>query len=362
MKGDLKKAAKLYKRSKFPQVIRLLEPQIFRYRQNYDFFYLAGMSCLNTGDLGGANTYLQRGLGLKANDTKANIGLALVNLRRQDIQEAIRCYLEVLDADPGNKVATRGLTLLKKNASPTQVLELIESGRLDRLLPDGRKRRLPTLIASLSIIIIAAAAVVLVLKYTNAFGGKPVVREPSVEMMSLDDLGGIVDFSGVYKYVLTEKEIERTFAAVKDYFSRFSDNLAKREINRLLGSNASFAVKEQVRTISGYIPVPDFTTIRDPFDYDLVAADPFLYGDTYVVWTGKLSNLSASTKEITFDLLVGYEKNQILLGIVAVKLQFAASLDDGDAVEVLGRVKVTDTTKFFLEVISIHKLIPEEDT
>ena len=360
MKGDLKKAAKLYKRSKFPQVIRLLEPQIFRYRQNYDFFYLTGMSCLNTGDLGGAGTYLQRGLGLKPNDPKANLGLALVYLKRQDIQEAIRCYLEVIDTDPGNKVAARGLTLLQKNASPSQVFELIESRRLERLLPDAGKRRMPALLPGAAAVILLAAAAILASKYTNIFGGEPAVREPSVEMLSLDDLGGIVDFSGEYNYMLTEKEIEQTFASVKNYFSRFLDNLARREINRLLGSNASFAVKEQARTISSYIPVPDFTTVTDPFEYTIVAADPFLYSDTYVVWTGKLSNLSASTEQITFDLLVGYENNQLLLGIVAVKLKFAVSLNDGDAIEVLGRVKVAENKGFFLEAISIHKLFPEK--
>ena len=226
MKGDLKKAAKLYKRSKFSQVIRLLEPQIFRYRQNYDFFYLTGMSCLNTGDLGGASTYLQRGLGLKPNDSKANLGLALVFLKRQDIQEAIRCYLEILDSDPGNKIAARGLTLLQKHAAPEQISELIESGRLERLRPDSRRRRVPILLASAAVTLAAAAAVVLLLQYVNVIGSKPATREPSVEMMSLDDLGAIVDFSGEYKYVLTEKEIEQTFSNLKDYFSRFKDNLA----------------------------------------------------------------------------------------------------------------------------------------
>ncbi len=361
MKGDLKKAAKLYKHSKFSQVIRLLEPQIFRYRQNYDFFYFAGMSCLNTGDLGGASTYLQRGLGLKPNDSKANLGLALVFLKRQDIQEAIRCYLEILDSDSGNKTAARGLTLLQKNASPEQVLDLIESGRLDRLFPESRKRRVPALIAGIAVTFAAAVAVILVLNFTDLFGAEPVVREPSVEVMSLDDLSGIVDFSGEYRYVLTEKEIEQTFTAVKDYFSRFMDNLARREINRLLGSNASVAVKEQARTISSYIPIPDFTTITDPFDYNTVAADPFLHNDTYVAWAGKLSNLSTSPQQITFDLLVGYENNKLLLGIVPIKLDFAASLDDGDAIEVLGRVKITENQDFILEAVSIHKIIPEED-
>jgi hypothetical protein len=361
MKGDLKKAAKLYKRSKFTQVIRLLEPQIFRFRQSYDFFYLAGMACLNTGDLGGASTYLQRGLGLKPNDAKANLGLAMVYLKRQDIQEAIRCYLEILDSEPGNKIAARGLALLQKNASPGQILELIESGRLERLLPDGGRRFMPALITSAAVILALAAAVVIVLRYTDLFSPDRAVREPAVDMISLDDVGNIIDLSGEYRYVLTEKEIEQSFSDVKKHFSRFRDNLAQREINRLLGSNASISVKEQARVIASYIPVPDFTTVSDQFDYEAVTADPFLYKDTFVVWSGKISNLAVGDDRITFDLLVGYENNQILLGIVAVRLEFAVSLNDGNAVEVLGRLNLTEDEEFFLDAVSIHKKVQKVD-
>ncbi len=177
-------------------------------------------------------------------------------------------------------------------------------------------------------------------------------------MMSLESIENIVDFSGEYRYLLTEKEIEDTFADVKELFSDYRDNLARREINRLLGSNASPAVKERANIIAGYITTPDFTTIRNPFDYELVAADPFLYNETYVVWKGKLTNLSVTDESITFDLLVGYETNQVLLGVVPVLLEFSAFLEVGDPLEVLGRVKLAKDEGFFIEAVSIHKLQP----
>ncbi|MBN1686071.1 MAG: tetratricopeptide repeat protein [Spirochaetales bacterium] len=361
MKGDFKKAAKLYRRAKYPQVIRLLEPQIFRYRQNYGYFYLVGMSCLNTGDLGGASTYLQRGLGLKPNDANACLGLALVHLKRQEIQEAIRCYLEVLESDPGNKIAARGLTLLQKDASVTGIQQLKDSGRLSRLMPDRRRgaARAAFLIVTFALILTGAFVT---LWYTGALDATEVIREPSVEMISIENIGNLVDFSGEYRYLLTEKEIRDSFIAAKKHFSNFDDNLAQREINRLLGSNATITVKEQVRLIAGYIPKPNFTTVKHRFDYQVVAADPFLYSDTYVVWSGKLTNLAVSDEKISFDLLVGYEKNQLLLGVVPVVLRFAASLNIGDAVEVLGKVKVTENEGFYLEVVSLHKLQTRETT
>jgi len=359
MKGDLKKAANLYNRAKFPQVIRLLEPQIFRYRQNFDYFYLLGMACVHTGDLGGASTYLQRALGIHPHESSATLGLAYVHLKRQEIQEAIRCYLEVLENDPGNKTANRGLTLLRKDASDERIQDLSESGRLNRLLPHKRKSLLPPFILVSGVIVIAAATVS-VLWFTGKIGGQQAVREPAVEMLGLGGIGSIVDFSGNNRYILTEKEIEKAFLEVKKHFSEYNDNLARREINRLLGSNASGAVKEQARIIDSYIETPDFTTLRNPFEYNLVAADPFLYNETYVIWRGKLTNLNISSDRITFDLLVGYEENKVLLGVVPVILDFAAALETGDALEVLGRVKLTDNSDIFLEAVSIHKLQPGE--
>ena len=358
MKGDLRKAAKMYGRRRYPPVIRLLEPQIFRFRQNYDFFYLVGMSCLHTGDLGGASTYLQRGLGLKPHDTKANLGLALVHLKRLDVQEAIRCYLEIIDYEPNNRYAKRALALLQRDSSPDQLAHLSESGRLNRLLPDRKLNWTPFIVAVL-ILAVAGSAPVLLLRYTTFFEREQTPRDSAVERMILDDIGEIVDLGGDYRYILTERQIERVFSDMKKHFAKFRDNLAQKDINLLLGSNAALKVKEQARTISSYITKPDFTTMRDPFAYQDVVDDPFRYNRTYVVWRGKLSNLSITNERIAFDLLVGYETNETLFGVVPVVLDFAALLSQGDPVEVLGQVTLTETGDLFLQGISIHKLLPE---
>jgi tetratricopeptide (TPR) repeat protein len=361
MKGDLKKAERLYRGGKYPKVIRLLEPQIFRFRQSYDFFYLAGMSCLRTGDLGGASTYLQRGLGLKPQDANAHLGLALVHLGRQEIQEAIRCYLEVMDNDPNNRFAKRGLTLLKKDASAERIADSLESGRFARLSP-GRKRLPLWAVAIISVIVVALGTSAVLLAYTDVFDRTVIHREPTIAAMTLRDVGDLVDLNGQYRFLLTAGQIESTFAAVKDHFANFRDNLARREINRLLGSNASQKVKEQARTVDSYLSIPDFTTIRDSFEYDAVLANPYLYDRTHVVWGGKIADLARSADRITFNLLVGYETNEVLLGIVGVILEFSADLDPGDAVEVLGQVHVDQTGGLYLTATSIHKLIQGVDS
>ena len=177
--------------------------------------------------------------------------------------------------------------------------------------------------------------------------------------MTLRDIGELVDLGGQYRFLLTENEIGSTFEAVKKHFADFRDNLARREINRLIGSNASQSVKEQARTIDSYLSAPDFTTIKDSFPYETVRADPYLYDRMHVVWAGKIADLSSTADRISFNLLVGYETNEVLLGIVRVVLEFSAALDPGDAVEILGQIRLDQTGGFYLMARSIHKLLPE---
>ena len=358
MTGDLKKATRLYRGGKYTQVIRILEPQIFRFRQSRDYFYLLGISCLMTGDLGGANTYLQRALAIAPRDESVHLGLAIVSLKRQDVQEAIRSFLEVLDANQNNRYARRGLAMLKRDSSPERISELSESGKLTKLLPESKRISVWVYLGPLLALLIAAATYFMVF-YLGVFDKNE--REVSIQEIRLPDGGDLVDLTGEYRYVLSEKEIEDTFRAAKRLFSQFRDNLAQREINRILGSNASIAVKEQVRTIARYISVPNFTTMRDVFDYETVQEDPFLYADTFVIWSGKISNLSITNERILFDLLVGYEENEVLLGVVPVTLSFAALLNQGDAIEVLGRVQVDADLSIVLSGISIHKLLPPQE-
>jgi len=101
--------------------------------------------------------------------------------------------------------------------------------------------------------------------------------------------------------------------------------------------------------------LPDFTTVRDSFGFREVAVDPPLYAGCFVVWRGKVANLRVSGEALSFDLLVGYESQQQLHGVVPVSTTFAAELADGDAVEVLGRVALP-SGKLALEGVSLHRL------
>ena len=173
-----------------------------------------------------------------------------------------------------------------------------------------------------------------------------------LDVLVLDAQGAEIDrfigFGG-------EEKSDETFQMIKRHLLEYRDNLAVREINRLLLSNASVYVKEKARLMKTFIQEPDFSTVKDSFPYLEVRADPGLFADCYVVWRGKVANVQIGEDEITFDLLVGYEEETELLGLVPVSLDFASKIENGDGIEVLGKVQVQEQ-QIYLQGISLHRL------
>jgi tetratricopeptide (TPR) repeat protein len=358
MKEDLRKAHKLFRAGQYSQVVRLLEPQIFRYRQNLTYFYLLGTSCLRTGDLSGADTYLKRALAIKPADINSLLSTSIVHIKRQETSEAISCLLQVLDEDSSNRLAGKGLSLIKKNVKPEQMASFAESARIYKILPSTGPSAFRVVLISL-IILASCAALSFGVRAVVLAQGNRVFREREVDELSIKNITAVDLAGGAYRYILSEKQIKSSFQNAKSYFAEYRDNFALREINRLLNSNASSAVKEQANIIRNFISPPDFTTFRDPFTFQEVNEDPHLYAGTYIVWKGKISNLFIGETEIRFDFLVGYETNQVLDGIVAVIIDFAATISQSDPLELLAEIVPQEDDSFYLKGISIHKIKPK---
>src|SRR6056297_3339436 len=105
--GVLSRATRLLKNKRYKEVIRLLEPNVFLYRENSDFFTSLGLACLYTGDFGGAESYLKRAYQIDNEKIPAMLGLAVYELKRGHTEESIRYYLTVLDLDPKNRTARK---------------------------------------------------------------------------------------------------------------------------------------------------------------------------------------------------------------------------------------------------------------
>jgi len=346
------KAFRLYRKKKYAELIRLLEPQIFRYRDNPDFYYLLGMSCLKTGDFGGAYTYLRRCLDLRPDHVQTLLALAVVHLKRQETNETLKNWFQVLDIDPHNRYAKKGLKMLKKLGDPEAIVQYFESSRHLKLIP--KEGVFTTLALSL-----AGAVLVAVLVFGAYYlYGRVIDQKPSrseIADIRIEPGTELIASTGQFAYILTEKEITESFELAKKYFDRYDDNLAQRELNRIKYSNASLAVKDKAALLSTYIKAPTFSTMKGGFEFHEVQADPLLYENCYVRWKGRVSNLKLTDTEISFQFLVGYEDNKVLYGIVPVSLDFAAKVNEDYPLEILGKVVLTPKP-FALKAISIHQL------
>lgn len=361
--NDLKRAERLYRAKKYSKVLQLLEPQVFRYRESFRFFYLLGMACLRTGDFGGGYSYLQRSLSIKPGDINSLLGVAAIHLRRQETSEALRLWFQVLDEDPKNRYAKRGLKLLRKNADPDRLIELTESSRLNSLIPE--EKNFAPLIAAGALAAVLLAGFLLypeIRDFVDQHFGTQRREISELNLQINEDYTGedASSDSSQVRFQMDEKEVEKAYTQVIELFERYRDNMARREINRLLMSNASREVKGKLMLLESHIKTPTFAELDTNFRYAQVSKNPELYRKCFVIWRGRVSNLRIDEDAIRFDFLVGYETEQVVEGIVPVVVPFAVNIDPAYPIEVLGMVQLRENG-IRLHAESIHQFTGDKE-
>jgi tetratricopeptide (TPR) repeat protein len=357
----IRKAARLYRKRQYTQVINLLEPQVFMFRESWAYYHLLGMSCMYTGDYAGAYSYLRRASDLDDTRSETRLGIGAVLLRRRQVDLAIRNYLDILDTDPRNRRARRALQWIRTLDNPDDVVEWFETGRISKVLPP--KGAYVPVIVHIGIILLFLAAGAL-------FLGPHAVRavsgffqqddRPGSEVLALEERSdGLTEEEGSPRFLLSDRDVENLFREVGRLFNDNRDNMVRRELNRISLSNAAPSVKRQAELLRSYLTEPDFTTMADSFPYRDVSDDPELHDGVFVKWRGRIANLSIGEDAITFDLLAGYESGRVVEGIVPVRVPYAVLLNDGESVELIGRVSSGRDT-FSLTVTSIRTLGPKE--
>jgi tetratricopeptide (TPR) repeat protein len=360
-KAGLKKAHILFRKKKFPEVIRYLEPQVFMHRENFNFFYLLGISCLYTGDYGGAHTYLKRAAQLKPEDSNTLLGLAAIHLRRNNTEEALRLWLEILESDPGNPTAKRGMQYVRKYAGKDSIPDIAAAGKEERFFPNPPPDTSKIVTLILIILIIGAAVFFSYPLIKRRMESPAPPREGVEAVREMQESGNIAAYEGEYRYFYTEEELDSILDTIATYFNNYRDNLVIRESNRLLLSNASETLKEKIRLLLDHVKEPDFASLKDNFTYSEVMGDPFLYRNCYVLWKGRISNVTGRDAPVRFDLLVGYHTGAVVEGIVGVRLPFAAELEPGHSYEVLARIALAEGNKVYLRGTALHRIIPKEE-
>jgi len=355
----LDSARRLARRGRTAEVISLLESRLPLFRDSAPYYFLLGSSCLRTGDLGGAATYLKRAEQLDPLDRDTRLHLAALHLKRGETDKAISIYLALLEDRPGDRLAGRALERLRH--SPPELLQggLADRRELAAYLPPPRGFP-PWLLPALLVLalILAFAALLPLAGDLAALVARKAAPRPEIAALSLSaaDTKAPVGAAGSARYILTEAEALAAFEKAKSRFQEYRDNAALVEINRLLESNATPSLKEKARTLLQYVGAPDWRTLRDIPSFDSVRAEPLLYQGVAVLWQGRAANLRKEGGSRSFDFLVGYADRSRLDGIITVRVGDAATVVPPEApFEVLGRIQVR-AGGFGIDALALHEL------
>ncbi len=336
----LGKATRLIARHRWGDAISLLEPEIIRYRDSFKYYYILGYACLRSGDWGGSSTYFKRASEIRMRDPDVLFAMAAGFLRRGETDRAIERYLEILEYDPKNRRSKRALSLLRKYSalgSEDSPLDLPGGEKFLPPPPEVPSHLIPGAVISVVAVLVLGGA--LTFAYRSGLFQTQNPRAGIQDLsLSAEEKKNAVELGGAYRYILSEKDVLDTFERAQRLFLDYRDQAALVELNRILGANASAAIKRKARLLAEQAQAPSFSEIKDPFTYSQVRADPLLYQGCYVLWPGMAANLVSGEDATSFDLLVGYDKKTALEGVVPVRFPFAVPVSLERPLEVLGKI------------------------
>ena len=350
----LQKALRLTGKGKYDESVKLLEAEVFRYQESYAYYHILGISCLYAGDFGGAFTYFAKAKNIKFREPSTLLGLAALFLRRGETDRALDLYLDIQDVDPKNSTARRALRVIRKYGGTEELNAWLAQGKLGSLYPPLPRAGISIKPLPLVVSGIILASVIAVVAGIAMFPVNP-RRGLDVSALEKAEQEHPVEMGGAYRYALTEDQVLSLYSKARDLFNKYHDEAARRELNKILESNASAAVKNKARLLLDYLEPPGFDTLKDRFTYAEVSADPLLYRDCHVLWRGSAANLRTGTDKTSFELLVGYDTRTVVEGTVTVELDFPADITTIEPLEVLGRVVPLSTDKFMLTGIGVHQ-------
>ena len=329
---------KYYRKKKYEKAIYFLEKALTERKDDPEVYLFLGYASLKTGDVEGARRYFRGGLLIREKDPGLLKGLAYVYLGDERVEDAISLWGEVLEQNPKDRMVKRSLEKLRE---AEDVGTFIKNMKVDDFLIT----RLPFLARFKPYLlgIGISAGIVLIglvfyltplynralqhfypeivkLKQINLPEETPITRESATDAL----------------YSFSEDEVKASFVRIKRYIYRGKMNTAMIALNKIMLSNASPAVKERFALLYTFINPPDPLSIDyNPRLFEIVK-EPQAYRGVYVVWKGKIANLQKREKGITFDLLVSYEDEDTIEGMVHVSIDGVFYVENMQSVEVFG--------------------------
>lgn len=404
MANLLGEANSLFIQKKYSRVISLLEPRITLYRGSFKFFYLLGMSSIYQHSWDLAYSYIKSAYYINNTHIPTSTSYALLLIRNGQRLEGIQILLDILQNEKnrhkkGYALAKRSLEMIKNCGNKTDICVVLDQARAGKYFPAPPVNYYPIIGVSVTAVV-AITTLLLTLNLsafkfvsTNTKSGSGYKKQkesvaknehqeivPIQKQGSREELNKILinanetyfDYSTQFEIILSESEIDLTFKAAKEYLKSYQDNYAQKEINQLLLSNASFSIKQKALVMGRMVlPPKDMRNFNLSFSFQEIHQFPQLYQNCYIKWQGRISDLVVTTKEISFNFLVGYQDKKMVEGIVPCRMEFEAILNEDYAYEILACVEIDNSYKkefekynqdrikapFKLRIVTIRRII-----
>lgn len=364
----INKAISYYNSKKYSQSIKLLEKEIFFYKNCYLYHYVLGMSYLRIGNLGNAQTYLKKAYTLNPSEPNIKQAIAILLVSQGKEEKAIQIWLKMIEENQEVEKSELSLEIIRKNPVKGSIF-LKNSNLYEKLfpiiktIPDKNLTKLIIIIAIGGIILISILAIYFIFYKQKTITSTNWQAEINknlnniatyIDDIKINNKEKIKNDEGQFILILTSDEIKNSFEKIKDYLKTGKDNFARVEINKILNSNASESIKLKAKNLASFISRPDFIEFNEYLNLKDIKKDPAIYSNVYVKWEGIVNNIEKKDNIIQFDFYVGYNKN-VLSGIIPTKTTFDIDIDFKDSVEILGQIEYKKN-KLTLNAITIRKI------
>lgn len=111
----INKAIYYYNSKKYSQAIKLLEKEIFFYKNYYLYHYVLGMSYLRIGNLGNAQTYLKKAYTLNPGESNIKQAIAILLVSQGKEEKAIQIWLKMIEENQEVDRSELSLEIIRKN-------------------------------------------------------------------------------------------------------------------------------------------------------------------------------------------------------------------------------------------------------
>nr|WP_267506870.1 hypothetical protein [Borreliella bavariensis] len=364
----INKAIYHYNSKKYSQAIKLLEKEIFFYKNYYLYHYVLGMSYLRIGNLGNAQTYLKKAYTLNPGESNIKQAIAILLVSQGKEEKAIQIWLKMIEENQEVDRSELSLEIIRKN--PVEGSVFLKNNNLYeklfptiKAIPDKNLTKLIITIAIGGIVFISILLIYFIFyeqKITTSINRKAEIKKKLnniaayIDDIKINNKEKIKNEEGQFILILTSDEIKNSFEKIKIYLKTGKDNFARVEINKILNSNASESIKLKAKNLASFISRPDFIGFNEYLNLQDIKKDPSIYANVYVKWEGVVNNVEKKDNIIQFDFYVGYNKN-VLSGIITTKTTFDIDIGFKDNVEILGQIEYKKN-KLTLNAITIRKI------